>query len=152
MARFMRGGKWMTVAALALLEAAVLREPPRLLAQGAAQPPVAPAAAPAPEDEQERPREGLRRLFNEAKSVPELWDALSHEREMGAHDNVAFYIDRLNATLAAMDPEARDKAMESLLKSADFSNLQSLQELPNAVRDSGDKKLAERLRKGLDTL
>jgi hypothetical protein len=71
---------------------------------------------------------------------------------MGAHDNVAYYIDRLNATLAAMDAESRDKALETLLKVADFTALQSLQELPNAVRDSGDKKLAERIRKGLDSL
>ncbi|MFM8934200.1 MAG: hypothetical protein ACKOS8_20225, partial [Gemmataceae bacterium] len=158
MARFTRGGKLVAVAALALLEAAVLREPPRLLGQEGAQgkavakpPAAAPMAAPM-DEEQERPREGLRRLFSEAKSPPELWEALTHEREMGAHDNVAYYIDRLNATLAAMDAESRDKSLETLLKGADFSALQSLQELPSTVRDGGDKKLADRLRKGLDTL
>ncbi len=149
MARFGRGGKLLTVAALAMLEAAFLREPPRLLAQ---EPAPAKPAAPMAEEEQERPRDGLRRLFNEARTLPEIWDALSHERDMGAHDNVAYYIDRLNAALAALDPEARDKAVDSLLKGSDFSNLQSLQDLPTAVRDGGDKKLAERLRKGLDTL
>ena len=158
MARFTRGGKLLTVAALALLEAAVLREPPRAVGQEAAAPKAAaapPAAAPmvpAMDQDQERPRDGLRRLFSEAKTPTELWEALDHEREMGAHDNVAYYIDRLNATLAAMDAESRDKALETLLKVADFTALQSLQELPNAVRDSGDKKLAERIRKGLDSL
>ncbi len=154
MARFTLGGKLVTAAALALLETAVLWEAPRLAAQEAA-PAKAPAAAPmAPPmaDEQERPREGLRRLFSEAQTPSELWDALTHEREMGAHDNVAYYIDRLNAALAAMDADARDKALDALLKGADFTALQSLQELPNAVRDGGDKKLAERIRKGLDTL
>jgi hypothetical protein len=70
MARFTRGGKLLTVAALALLEAAVLREPPRAVGQEAAAPkaPAAPPAAapmaPAIDQDQERPRDGLRRLFS----------------------------------------------------------------------------------------
>ena len=151
MGRRMRMGGMVSWAALAALEAVLAQQPPRLLALQPPAPGGAPKAAGATDEPAERPREGLRRMFNEARSLSELWDNLEYEREVGAHDNVLLYVDRINTLLASMDPATRQRELDVLLKTADFTKLQSLQGLPVVVLDSGDPDLSKKLRKGLDT-